>query len=315
VDVEKVLIALDLPLAAQRGNEVNGLCPMHKKRTGKDDHRPSWWINLLTGAHICFSCGYKGNLYTLVRDLKGVDYYDAKEYIEGQEELPIDSLLSRIKDLPQYIQPEEEPIGMSEARLAVYSDPPAHELKKRFLTIEAAHHHGVLWNVSNMAWILPIRNAESFELMGWQEKGASGRFFKNQPAGVKKSKTVFGVEVMATDILVVVESPLDVVRLRCAGVEGAISTFGAIVSEEQVKIMRRADKVIAAFDSDAAGIKANESMRPYARKYGLNLFFFDYSGIDVKDPGDMGVNEIHKGIENAKSYILGKEAYSVHGNS
>lgn len=315
IDVEKVLISLDLPLAAQRGEEVNGFCPLHKKRTGKDDRHPSWWINTVTGAHICFSCGYKGNVYTLVRDLKGIDYHDAKEFIENQAEIPADSLLRRIKDLPHFVKPEEEPIGMSEARLAVYSEPPAFELKKRFLTAEAAKHHGVLWDVNHSAWILPIRHPDTYDLMGWQEKGASGRFFRNQPAGVKKSKTVFGVEVMATDILVVVESPLDVVRLRCAGVEGAISTFGAIVSEEQAKIMRRADKVIATFDKDEAGLKAAESMRPFARKYGLNLFFFDYTGIDVKDPGDMGVNEIHRGIENAKSYVLGKEAFVVHRNS
>jgi hypothetical protein len=52
-------------------------------------------------------------------------------------------------------------------------------------------------------------------------------------------------------------------------------------------------------------------MRPYARKYGINLFFFDYKGIDVKDPGDMTINEIHQGIENSKSYVLGKEAFLV----
>ena len=200
---------------------------------------------------------------------------------------------------------------MSEARLAVYTDPPASELKKRFITAEAAKHHGVLWDTKNEAWILPIRDPNDFTLWGWQEKGARGRFFKNQPAGVKKSKTVFGVEVMATDILVVVESPLDVVRLASVGVAGAISTYGAIISEEQAKIMRRADKVIAAFDKDEAGRKACESMRPYARKYGIDLSFFNYQGLDAKDPGDMTINQIYQGIENAKHMVYGKEAYSV----
>ena len=79
VDVEKVLLSLDIPLVSQRGEEVQGLCPMHKARTGKEDHNPSWWINSVTGAHICFSCGYKGNVYTLVADIKGIDYFDAKD--------------------------------------------------------------------------------------------------------------------------------------------------------------------------------------------------------------------------------------------
>ena len=52
IDVEKILLFLELPLHAQRGSEVNGLCPMHKQRTGKEDRRPSWWINTETGAHI-----------------------------------------------------------------------------------------------------------------------------------------------------------------------------------------------------------------------------------------------------------------------
>jgi len=308
IDVEKVLLNLDIPLTATRGDEVQGFCPMHKARTGKEDHNPSWWINGNTGAHICFSCGYKGNIYTLVGDLKGLDYFDAKDFVEEQEEIPLDSLMKRIKELPEYV-PAIDPIGMSEARLAVFTDPPVSELKKRFLNQKVAKHHGVLWDEQNNAWILPIRDPNNFSLWGWQEKGASGRFFKNQPAGVKKSKTVFGVEVMATDILVVVESPLDVVRLAAAGVEGAISTYGAMLSEDQAKIMRRAEKVIAAFDNDDSGKKANVQMHGFARKYGMDLSYFNYKGIDVKDVGDMSIDEIHQGIETAKTSVLGKAAY------
>ena len=309
IDVEKVLLSLDVPLVAQRGVEVQGLCPMHKKRTGKDDHNPSWWINSETGAHICFSCGYKGNIYTLVADVKGMDYYDAKDWINSNEEFPLDSLLKRIKELPQYIS-AEEPIGMSEARLAVFTEPPENELRKRFINAESTKHHGVLWDTTNKAWILPIRDPNDYSLWGWQEKGSTGRFFRNQPQGVKKSKTVFGVEVMSDEFLIVVESPLDVVRLSSAGIEGAISTYGAIISEEQAKIMRRAHRVIAALDKDEAGRVANEQMRGYARKYGLDLSYFNYTGIDVKDPGDMTEAEIYRGIETARHMVQGKEAYT-----
>jgi DNA primase len=311
IDVERVLLNLDLTLFAQRGAEVNGLCPMHKQRTGKDDHRPSWWINIETGAHICFSCGYKGNVYTLVSDVRGISNAEAQSFINEKTEVPLDSLLKRLHELPQYVYAETS-IPMSEARLAVYTDPPEAELKRRFITVESAKTHGVLWDHKKQAWILPIRDADDYKLLGWQEKGARGRFFKNQPPGVKKSKTVFGVEVMATDILVVVESPLDVARLDTAGVHGAISTYGAIISEDQAKIMRRADKVIAAFDNptmDPAGLKAAEQMRGYARKYGIELSYFNYSGIDVKDPGDMTIVQIHRGIETAKDMIYGREAY------
>lgn len=308
IDVERVLVGLDLQLFAQRGVEVNGLCPMHKKRTGKEDHSPSWWINSESGAHICFSCGYKGNIFTLVADVKGISYFDAQDYIGENVEIPLDSLMRRIKDLPQYVQPEET-IAMSEARLAVYTEPPEIELKKRFLKIGPVNVHGVLWDKSNEAWILPIRDPDDGSLWGWQEKGARGRFFRNQPAGVKKSRTVFGVHIMSsTHDLIVVESPLDAVRLTGLG-HNAVSTFGAIMSEEQAKILRRAPKIIAAFDNDKAGHTANEQMRGFARKYGMDLYYFNYRGIDVKDVGDMTEAEIEHGIKTAKTSVLGKAAY------
>jgi DNA primase len=308
VDVEKVLLNLDIPLVAQRGDEVQGLCPMHKARTGKEDHNPSWWINSITGAHICFSCGYKGNVYTLVADIKGIDYFDAKDYVDSSTELDVDVLLKRIRELPQYVSIDEV-LSMSEARLAVFTTPPEKELRKRFISVESAKHHNVLWDTNHEAWIVPIRDPNDYSLWGWQEKGARGRFFRNQPQGVKKSKTVFGVEVMSTETLVVVESPLDVARLATAGVVGAISTYGAIISEDQAKIMRRAKRVIAAFDKDDAGIHANELMRGFARKYGIELSYFNYTGIDVKDPGDMTPNEIQQGINTARDMIYGKAAY------
>jgi DNA primase len=281
---------------------------MHKARTGKEDHRPSWWINSETGAHICFSCGYKGNIYTLISDIKGIDYHDAREYIDDTAELPIDSLMKRIKELPQYVVAEET-IPMSEARLAVYGEPPDIELKKRFLTREAVNTYGVLWDKTNEAWILPIRDPDTFSLLGWQEKGARGRFFKNQPAGVKKSKTVFGVQHLNEEYLIVVESPLDVVRLASVGVSGAVSIYGAMMSDEQAKIIRRAKRVVAAFDNDPAGKKACEQIRDYARKYGFDLLFFNYTGIDVKDVGDMTPSEILTGLETAKHMLHGKAAY------
>jgi DNA primase len=281
---------------------------MHKQRTGKDDHRPSWWINTETGAHICFSCGYKGNIYTLISDVKGIDYHDARDYIDDTAEVPIDSLMKRIKELPQYVVAEET-IPMSEARLAVYGEPPDIELKKRFLTREAVNKYEVLWDETNEAWILPIRDPETFSLLGWQEKGARGRFFKNQPAGVKKSKTVFGVQHLNEEQLIVVESPLDVVRLESVGICGSISIYGAMMSEEQAKIIRRAKRVIAAFDNDPAGKKACEQIRDYARKYGFDLLFFNYKGIDVKDVGDMTPSEISLGLETAKHMLHGKAAY------
>jgi DNA primase len=73
--------------------------------------------------------------------------------------------------------------------------------------------------------------------------------------------------------------------------------------------MRRSTKVIAAFDNDGAGQKASEEMRGHARKYGIELSYFNYTGVDVKDVGDMIEDQIHYGVSKARDMIYGKAAY------
>jgi DNA primase len=145
--------------------------------------------------------------------------------------------------------------------------------------------------------------------MGWQEKGTVHRTFFNRPAGLQKAKTLFGVDVQSDSLAIVVESPLDCLRIHSAGFPGAVAICGANPSEEQVKLIRYSDKVICAFDNDNAGRKASEEMRKFARKYGINLFFFNYGGSNAKDPGDLTDAEIAWGIFNAQSALLGEKAY------
>jgi 5S rRNA maturation endonuclease (ribonuclease M5) len=309
VDVDRIIASLDLTLFSQRGDEVYGLCPMHKERTGQIDHNPSWWINLTTGQHMCFSCKYKGNLYTLVRDLNpGMDHWDILDILKTEPENPTD-LLKRLQDLPQYVGAKTDEIPMSEARMAVYIDPPAYALERRNISLEAAQHYGVKWDDDSKAWITPLRDPHFGELMGWQEKAFIGRFFRNYPAGVSKGRTLFGVNVQEDDIAIVVESPLDCLRLYTAGFKGGLAVCGSVVNEGHAKILRYSSKIIAAFDCDKAGVQASEELFKFAKMYGLDVSFFNYSATEAKDPGDMTDDEIRFGIENARNMIYGEKAY------
>lgn len=322
VDVEEVLLALGID-AELKTHEASALCPMHKKRTGKEDNNPSWWINLETGMHMCFSCGYKGNLIQLIADIhefyidvwgkeQAYDYVAAETWLHTVKKVDPEQLLDALRKLPTYIISSPKPLAMSEARLAVFEFPPSTALASRRLTEDAARSYGILWDTRKEAWILPLRDPHFNKLMGWQEKGTLSRTFFNRPTGLNKSKTLFGIENQNEDTVVVVESPLDAVRLSSCGVRGAVAVCGSSVSEEQVKLLRYSEKIICAFDNpniDKAGYKASREMRDYARKYGLNLYYFNYGESMKKDPGDMTDEEIRWGIDNAKSYILGESAY------
>ena len=319
IDVPAVLSGLGIDYS-EHGAEALALCPMHERRTGKPDGNPSWSINIDTGQHICFSCGYKGNLVQLVCDVNefylntwghidGYDYIAGQSWISSVSEIPLETLLKMVKQLPNHIEAIPKPLEMSEARLAVFVDPPQEALDARSISLNSAQHFGVLWDAKKANWILPIREPHFYRLMGWQEKGTTNRTFFNRPTGLQRSKTLFGINKQEEDYVIVVESPLDCLRLYTAGYSSCVAICGSSLSEAQIKLLRASDKIVAAFDNDSAGHKASKEMLGWGRKYGLNLYFFNYGSSSKKDPGDMTDDELVWGFENAQTALLGERAY------
>lgn len=285
----------------ESGDEMVARCPMHLARTGREDAHPSWSINLGTGLFICFSCGYRGSLYTLVMDLEGVaDVETAKDFVVRG------NLKNSVARIPGPYHPIGERPGIAESRLGSFTTPPAWSLRARHVTATSCAHYGVLWDTYAESWILPIRDYDGY-LLGWQEKSQVGREFKNYPPGVKKSQTLFGYHKFTGGQMVVVESPLDAVRLHSEGIEGAVATYGAIVSKQQIQLMSAADEVVMALDADEAGRKASRELLSSTRGVLKAVRFFSYQ-TSAKDPGDMSTDEIRQGIDLAKSRVLGESA-------
>lgn len=317
-DVETALLRLGIEVN-QRNSELLGLCPMHLERTGRPDSNPSWSMNCETGVHHCFSCGYRGTLITLVAEINEfltewgrLDFDAAKAWLRQNIEVNFELLAKQLEEAKNSYVPIERPVEMSEARLSIFDSlPPDWALSARDLTAEACIKHSVKWDAKQQGWITPIRQPDTNKLMGWQEKGQVNRYFRNRPTGVQKSKTLFGLDAWSGGTMIIVESPLDVVRLSSLGIEGGVSTFGASISQDQVDLMRRADKLIIAFDNpkiDQAGKKASKDMLDRTKKEGLECFFFKYDG-DVKDIGDMTEEQVIIGIEKAKHSVFGEAAY------
>ena len=158
--MEAVLTRLGITPVQVRNSEILALCPGHKEMTGREDRNPSWWINADTGAHICFSCGYRGGLWGLIAQTKGLydangflDFADAKDWLYlsfdnisfDTEEAPAEPMFAEVKDI-------------SEARLALFTLPPAEALKARGLTKAAAEEYELLWNSQHSNWITVIRD-------------------------------------------------------------------------------------------------------------------------------------------------------------
>jgi DNA primase len=74
--------------------------------------------------------------------------------------------------------------------------------------------------------------------------------------------------------MIVVESPLDAVKC------GGVALCGVTVSDAQFDLMRKADKLIIAFDNpdiDPAGYKALEDFKVEAKKRGIEFWAFNYA--------------------------------------
>lgn len=301
-DMEDLLDRLSIEYYNIRGSEINGHCPAHLKRTGNEDHNPSWWINSDTGAHICFSCGFKGSVTSLIEYVQGIDYESAKAWIDTGVDLG-KALDKATKKKTVF----EEVSDISEANLAAFVDPPEEALRSRGISLMAAQHYGILWDPNKDCWITPIRNPMTQKLWGWQEKGAN-RYFRNYPTGVNKSLTLFGYGQYISGPMVVVESPLDVARMASVGLMGGISTYGSAVSKSQVNLIRGAESVIFAMDNDKAGRESSKALLGWSLRLGFEVRFFNYDHVDVKDIGGMSKDEIFLGVETARHSIYGEKA-------
>jgi DNA primase len=297
-DMEATLNTLGIQVIGTRGVEVQAACPAHEERTGHADRNPSWYINSESGAHICFSCGFKGNIHSLISYMKGIPLDQATEFASTRLNLT-DRMLRLLNPVEAK---EEEKVIVTESMLSAFVDVPDEALKARGLTREAANTYRIRWDRHKNNWIIPVRHVYG-HLLGWQEKGFTNRYFNNHPKGMKKGHSLFGYDQYSSGDMVVVESPLDVVRLASIGIPGGVATYGCSISIDQLSAIRGADRIIFAMDNDEAGRSASRDLFQRCRELKTEAWFFNYGNIDVKDVGAMSRPEVISGLNTAKHML------------
>lgn len=277
-------------------DELSAMCPLHDERSA------SFSINTKTGLWICYSgCG-GGNLGQLAQKLLGLTSAETKRWTRGLG-------VAGAPVLRAVPSPVLE-VFDEDAWLDVTAEPPDEALAKRRISREVARELGIRWNPwnpdreggkpgSDPCWMIPLRNPEGFGLCGWQSKGS---VTGNAQTTGKKAATLFGIELFEQDsTAVLVESPLDVAVLLTAGIRGGLSSLGASVSKEQMRLLGElATRLVEAMDDDGAGFKSAAKLyRARELKHLLPVSFgYDSAWSDDKsgrkDVGDMTVHEIRR---------------------
>ncbi len=107
-----------------------------------------------------------------------------------------------------------------------------------------------------------------------------------------KSKVLYGLhdhrrQIVKEGQAVICEGYTDVIGCAEAGLEQAVATCGTALTEEHVRLLKRfsANRLVLAFDADAAGVAAASRVYAWEHKFELEVLVADLpSG---KDPGDL----------------------------
>jgi DNA primase len=134
---------------------------------------------------------------------------------------------------------------------------------------------------------VPVHSPDGVPI-GFVGRSIEGKDFKNTP-GLPKSKTLFNLHrVKKSDIVYVVESSFDVIRLDQLGIP-AVATLGANVSGKQIELLQKYfNNILVIADNDEAGGNMKDRI---IEKLGSRVSVVQLN-TKYKDIGDMPDEEI-----------------------
>ncbi|MEX1218701.1 MAG: DNA primase [Acidimicrobiales bacterium] len=142
--------------------------------------------------------------------------------------------------------------------------------------------------------------------------GVDGAKYKNSvdSAIYGKSKLLYGLHMAKADIVkadeaIICEGYTDVIGFFKAGMPRAVATCGTALTEDHVKLLRSfAQRVVLAFDADAAGQNAAARVYTWEKKYDLDVAVAVFpGGVDPADLAQTDPEALAAAIAEAKPFL------------
>jgi DNA primase len=289
IDLLRVLEQAGVQRLYDGRQEISGLCPNPQH----NDTKPSWSINKTTYLHHCFSCGYSGTLQGLLTELTGSAPPDLETTLKSEGFL---QQMAKARLDPVETLADTVPLLTEWSLANLLSHVPEKLLALRKLIRSAIDFFQVRYDREAREWVLPIRSPAG-QLWGAQYRRVGS--VMTRPTGIQKSMTLFGLSaIQRYEEAVLVESPLDAVRLFGIGIP-AVASLGAFVSDDQVQLLaRNFGTVYMALDNDKAGRQGASFATQALRRRGAAVIPWRYEGMTdedgrkAKDPGDAADDEM-----------------------
>lgn len=282
----------NIMIESQNGQEFNLYCPFHKNRNS-----PAFFINTKTGLWQCFnpSCGKKGNFRQLYKHITGKPYgkdvkldpvalkkqiengFRKNDYIEELD----------ITDVEIDYENEDEL-----ANIQMFYD--------RGLSYDTLEHFEIGYSTVKERIVIPVRD-QSYKLVGFIGRAIKPeqepRYLYNK--GFKRADVLFNIQnAKKYDSCIIVEGSVDAMMVHQAGFPNVVSTLGAQVSANQIKMIKRCfDSIIIFSDNDDAGNAMKSDIINLCR--GKEIYTVE-NNTGCKDPGEMTSMQIQEIINNKK---------------
>ena len=242
-----------------------------------DDTNPSMRVDRITGIFHCFSCGYKGNLFT---------YF-------GAPASPLEVRMHRIKEQINKVKSETVGIQLPKDRLK-WKGGGLRNISEETLDIWDAF----TWNVPKFEnrIIFPIRDirGKTVALIGRSLDDFSQQKYYIYPSGVEMPFCPAKVKPIQNRVILV-EGIFDALNLWDKGLKNTVCTFGT-QQVNWVKLsllkLQGVQGLDIMFDGDEAGVKAAEQAKGLAEKLELSARVVKLR--DNIDPGNLTKPEIER---------------------
>ena len=241
-----------------------------------DDSNPSLRVDRVTGIMHCFSCGFKGNLFT---------YY-------GAPESPLEVRIHKLKEKIAKTKSQTVGIQLPEDRIE-WKGGSFRNISEETLKIWQAF----TWNVPKFEGriIFPIRDitGKTVALLGRKISGMTDKYYI-YPQGVEMPFCPAKVKPINNRVILV-EGIFDALNLWDHGLRNTVCCFGT-QQMNWVKLsllkLQGVQGIDIMFDGDEAGLKAGEILKGLAETMELSSQQVNLK--DGQDPGNFNPDEIRR---------------------
>ena len=292
--IESLLRSCDIKIGGEIDTHFLIFCPFHY-----NVNTPACEVDKSNGMFICFSCGETGSIIDMIMRTTNRNYFEAMRMINSRKDVidierEVDQAIEAPSDLPEF---DMDLIRRLHSSL-MNSDRAKEYFANRNITQESAVTFMLGYSEKQDMVVVPVFSVENI-CLGFVARSIEGKSFKNS-TGLPKSKTLFNINNVKRQKMVVVESSFDVIRLSQLNIP-AVATLGATVSKSQISLLQTyASSIIVCPDNDDAGSGLIDKIVKNIKSREIEVVRLNKG----KDIGDLADNEILDTFNNAGNKLV-----------